>query len=492
MNHLIYIGETDTQVAEYFKEKLEKDKNKVEIFSNFSDLEPKLKEGLPDLAILNSDIFKGVKLSEEIFKNITAVIYSREMEIEEKLKYYKLGAKRVIVESVALVSMVISVCSMIADRHSNFRKIRQQSLNYGTLQGASLQEILQNAFLEKKNLIIKVNTNGWNAKIRIYQGHIVSAFSPNLRNEEAVLKTLHLPIGRFSIRRFATNSSYSSDISSTPAILTELKFEEKIIRDFFEKIGSNNPQFKVSGHFKKSILTTDEESLLEVIREKSIFHDIQLNSPFSILKTVKILYNLFNLKVIYLEGEGDVLETFGDKDIEYIKENIFPKDTEEGKIVIFGVPSSGKSELIRKMAGQKSKIRTLQYLDFAKIQLKKNITLTLFGISLDENFQSVFETIEEGMVAYIFLIDSNKKETFEYTKYLLHKMFDTYSLPSVVGITNIDADDNKKFDEIRKMLEVRKEIQVLRIDPESYGDVQKLIYNLKRESQPLKEENKDV
>ena len=91
------------------------------------------------------------------------------MEIEEKLKYYKLGAKRVIVEPVALVSMVTSVSSMIVDRHSDFRKIRQQSLNYGTLQGASLQEILQNAFLEKKNLIIKVNTNGWNAKIRIYQ-----------------------------------------------------------------------------------------------------------------------------------------------------------------------------------------------------------------------------------------------------------------------------------------------------------------------------------
>ena len=69
MNHLIYIGEKDKQVAAYFKEKLEKNKNKVEIFSDFSDLAPKLEEGLPDLVLINSDIFNGVGLSEKIFNN---------------------------------------------------------------------------------------------------------------------------------------------------------------------------------------------------------------------------------------------------------------------------------------------------------------------------------------------------------------------------------------------------------------------------------------
>jgi signal recognition particle receptor subunit beta len=491
MSHLIYIGETDKQVAAYLKEKLEKNKNTVEIFSDFSHLAPKLEEGQPELALLNSDIFNGIGLSEKIFKNIIAVVYAREMEIEEKLNYYKLGVKRVIIESVALVSMVLSVSSMIIDRHSNFRQIRQRSLNYGKIQGASLQEILQNAFIEKKNLLIKVNTNGWNAKIRVCQGHIVSAFSPNLENEEAVLKTLHLPIGKFSIRRFRRKSHYSSGISSTPAILAELKFEEKMIRDFFEKVGSNNPQFKISAHIKTDTLSGEKKSLLNVIKENSIFNKIQLNSPFSALKTVRVLSDLLDQNLIYLEGEGDVLETFGDNDIDYIKENIFPEEAKEGKIVIFGLPSSGKSTLIRKIAGQQTKIKTIQYLDFAKIHLRKEITLTLFGISIDENFQSVFEKIEKGMVAYIFLVDSKRKETFEYTKYLLNKMIETYSIPCVVGLTNIDSGNEKQFTEIAQLLGVQEKIPVFAVDPDSFKDALKLIYNLERKTQS-EGKNKDV
>ena len=480
MKNLIYIGDKDSQVSSYFKEKLEKKKNRVEVFSDLKDLAPRLERNLPDLVLLNSELFSKVEISPDMFENVSAIVYAREMEIEEKLKYYQMGVKRVIVEPVSLVSYVITVCLMIIDHHVNSRKIRQHSLNYGKLQGASLQEILQNAFLEKKNLIIKVNNNGWNAKIRVFQGHIVSAFSPNLKNEEAVLKTLHLPVGKFMIRRFRKNFPYKSKISSTPAILAELKFQEKQIQKFFEKVGSNNPRFQVSSQLNKSSLSADETILLETIKKYLIFQNIQLNCPFSILKTVRILSSLLDKKLIYLEGEGEVIETLSDSDIEYLKENIFPDEAVEGRIVIFGLPSSGKSEFIRKLAGQQTKIRTIQYLDFVKIKLKKEMSLTLFGISIDENFQSVFENILAGIVAYIFLVDFNKEETFEYTKYLLNKMRKSYSVPLVVGVTNINEnDEDKSLEQTRKKLDVSEEIQVLAIDPNSFKDVRNLIYNLK-------------
>jgi signal recognition particle receptor subunit beta len=94
------------------------------------------------------------------------------------------------------------------------------------------------------------------------------------------------------------------------------------------------------------------------------------------------------------------------------------------------------------------------------------------------------------MVAYIFLVDSKKEETFEYTKYLLNKMIETYSIPCVVGITNIDSGNEKQFNDMRKLLGVPEEIAVLAVDPDSFKDVIKLVYNLKR-TQP-EEENKDV
>jgi len=492
MKRRIYICDTNRQIAEIFKDRLS-NIYEAETFSTLKELSTELNKNLPDLILLNPNILQKATLQEEIFKNTSVIIYAEEMDVEEKLKYYQLGVKRVIAERLELIPTVTSVCSMILDRHANFRTIRQQSLNYGTLQGFSLQEILQNAFLEKKNLIIKVQNNGWDAKIRIFQGHIINAVAPDLENEEAVLKMLHLPIGKFTIRSYRNIRKQSSGISSTPAILAELKFEQNKLEEFFKTVGSTNPKFKLTSIKKAFSLQADEKILVGMVKKYSIFQAIQLNSPFSVLRTVRILSNLFRRKLIYLEGEGEVFETFQDDDILYLEKNIFPEGVKDGRIVILGVPGSGKTELIRKIAGQQQvRMQTLQYLDFTRIRLKKDLNLTLFGISIDENFQPIFDNIAEGMLAYVFLVDSKMKGTFEYTKYLLKKMIQTYSVPCVVGITNIDSEDDAGLAKLRKKIEIPEEIQVLPVNPNSFKDALNLIYNLRKLSLRPREASDNV
>jgi signal recognition particle receptor subunit beta len=492
MKRRIYICDANRQIADIFKDRLS-NIYEAETFTTLKELSSELNKNLPDLILLNPNILHKSTLSEEIFRDTAAIIYAEEMDVEEKLKYYQLGVRRVIIERIELIPTVTSMCSMILDRHANFRTIRQQSLNYGTLQGFSLQEILQNAFLEKKNLIIKVQNNGWDAKIRIFQGHIIDAVAPDLENEEAVLKMLHLPIGKFMIRSYRNIRKHSSVISSTPAILAELKFEQNKLDEFFKTVGSTNPKFELSSIKRAVSLQADEKIIVGLVKKYSIFQAIQLQSPFSVLRTVRILSNLFSRKLIYLEGEGEVFETFQDDDILYLEENVFPEGVKDGRIVILGVPGSGKTELIRKIAGQQqAKMQTLQYLDFTRIQLEKNLNLTLFGISIDENFQPIFDSIAEGMLAYIFLVDSKMKETFEYTKYLLNKMIQAYSVPCAVGITNIDPDDNAGLAKLRKKIEIPEEIQVLPVNPNLFKDALNLIYNLRKPSRLPGEANDNV
>lgn len=484
MKRRIYICDTNRQMADVLRNRLS-NLYEAETFSSIKDLSIELKRNLPDLILLNPNILHKATLPEEVYKNTSVIIYAEEMDVEEKLRHYQSGVKRVIVEKMELIPTVTSVCSMVLDRHANFRTIRQQSLNYGTLQGFSLQEILQNAFLEKKNLIIKVQNNGWDAKIRIIQGHVTDAVAPNLENEEAVLKMLHLPMGKFTIRSYRNVGKHSSVISSTPAILAELKFEQNKLEEFFKTVGSANPKFKLSSIKKAVSLQAEDKILVGLVKKYSIFQEIQLNSPFSVLKTARILSNLFDRRLIYLEGEGEVFETFQDDDILYLEKNIFPEGVKDGRIVILGVPGSGKSELIRKIAGQQQvRMQTLQYLDFARIQLKKDLNLTLFGISIDENFQAMFDNIAEGMLAYIFLVDSKMKETFEYTKYLLSKMIQTYSVPCAVGITNIDTGNDAGLAKLRKKIDIPDDIQVLAVNPNVFRDALNLIYNLRKPSMP--------
>lgn len=490
MKRLIYIGDKDYRISDIFKEKLYSDENLIETFSDLPDVLSKLEKNSPDLILLNENLFPQTKPSREIFANTSLVIYADRMEVEEKLAFYRMGAKRVIIEPMGLVSAVVDASSIILNRHEEFHKVRQQCLNYGILQGYSLQDILQNAFLEKKNLIIKVSNNGWNAKIRILQGHIVNAIAPNLQKEEAVLKTLHLPIGKFIIRRYQKNEGVASVIPSTPAILTQLRSEQKELQEFFEKTGSNNPKFKLAIAEEDLFLEQTEKRLLELIKKYATLQEVQMHSPFPFLKTLRTLSSLFERKLIHPEGIGETFEAFAEKDVQYLQENIFPEDAEEGRIIVMGVPGSGKSDLIQKIAGQPpGKIQSIKYLDFARVKLKENLNLSFLGISIDENFLPVFERLSGAMLAYIFLVDFQQEESFEYTKYLLAKMLQTYDVPLVVGITRVESGVKQALARMRKILEVPDEIALLSINPDSFRDCRELLFNLRKSAQYSEKEN---
>ena len=96
------------------------------------------------------------------------------------------------------------------------------------------------------------------------------------------------------------------------------------------------------------------------------------------------------------------------------------------------------------------------------------------------------------MLAYIFLVDSKMKETFEYTKYLLNKMIQTYSVPCVVGITNIGSDEDPGLNNLRRKIEIPDEIPILPINPQSFKDALHLIHNLKKPSILPREGSNDV
>lgn len=490
MKRLIYIGDKNYRIADIFKEKFFSDENLIETFSDLQEVLSKLEKNSPDLILLNQNLFSNPKPSPEIFANTALVVYAEKMEVEEKLAFYQIGAKRVIVEPVELISAVVTVGSIILNRYKEFHQVRQQLLNYGILQGYSLQDILQNAFLEKKNLIIKVSNNGWSAKIRTMQGHIVNAVAPDMRDEEAVLKTLHLPIGKFIIRRFQRDEKITTDIPSTPAILAQLRSEQKELQEFFEKTGSSNPKFKLAIEEDDLFLGQHKKRLLELIKKYAAFQKVQVHSPFPFLQTLRTISDLFERKLIKLEGAGGAIESFSEKDIQYMEESIFPENAEDARIIVLGAPGSGKSSLIHKIAGrQPGKPQSIKYMDFARVQLRENLKLTLFGISIDENFWPVFEKLSEGMLAYIFLIDFQQKESFEYTKYLLAKMLQTYNIPVVVGVTRIESRVNQALAKIRKMLEIPGEVPVLAIDAGSFQDCQELFLNLRKPSQQFEQEN---
>lgn len=490
MAYLVYIAEEFPELVEQISEQLAQAGSSTKVFNNFADLQANSERTLPDLALLNYSLLTNGDNDMELFSKVPTVVYASNMDIEKSLDLYGHGVKRIVIEPENLAAHASAAARMILYRRDVLRRSRQASVTYGTLQTFSMREVLQNALLEKKNLIIKIRHKEGDIKIRTFQGHIVNAFALNLSNEEAVLKAMQFPTGSFVIRGYYKLDEYSPVSSSTLAILAEAKFEQNEMRRFLDAFanGSSNPEFQVVSAKKGKILPPEKAEALALIEEHRAFQSIILNSRMSVLKTVRELSSLCTRGYIKLAGEGEVLETFQQPDIDYVRERLLPEGSRGGNLVILGMPSTGRSELIRTFAGkEKGAIKSVRSVDFVRINLKSDLALTVFGISLEENLLSILEKISQSMVACIFLIDYAHKDQFEFLNYIFNRIVQIYPVPFVVGLTNVTENPEQALKEVRKQFTLPENIEFVTVRADSFGDVRKLVYGLRKVEAEIEE-----
>ena len=488
MSHLIYIADHSEERAEQIEERLLDNGHQVEIVSTYDDLISEISIKIPDLLIINHTILNTIEYSNELFNNSPALVYVSNIESEQKLNYYHNGVSRVITVFDNNLDPVIASSKMLLFRHYYLRDIKQKTLSYGTLQSFPLSEILRNALFEKKNLVINLENKDWYAKFRIFQGHLVKADSTSLSGEEAILKALYLKYGNFKIISYEKDKEYSPVSTSLLGILAQSQFEQNEIHQFLVELGNKNPRFQSTVNNSLGI-TEDEKTILEVINNYNDFQELIVFSPFPARKTIRVLKDLVQKSIILSEGEGKEFATFEQSDLDNFATQFFPEDVREGKLLVLGLPGSGKSEIIRKIAGrEQSKIKSIQSLDFTRVRIKNNRALTVFGISIEEDFQPILDKISEGMVAFIFLVDYERQDAFEYSKYLLQLMISNYGIPFIIGLTNGGDNDESASQIIRNKLDVPEEIGVIPVDVNSVFDLRSLLFKCNTTKESVVEE----
>jgi len=492
MAYLVYIAEEFPELIGKINDQLGQAGSSIKVFNSFASLQESSEKTLPDLALLNHSLLTNGDYDTELFSKVPTLIYASAIDIEKSLELYKHGVKRIVVEPENLAAHASAAARMILYRRDVLRRSRQASVTYGTLQTFSMREVLQNALLEKKNLIIKIRHKEGDIKIRTFQGHIVNAFALNLSNEEAVLKAMQFPTGSFVIRGYYKLDEYSPVTTSTLAILAEAKFEQNEMRRFLNAFanGSSNPEFQVVTAKKGKTLPLEKAEVLALIEEHRAFQSIILNSRMSVLKTVRELSSLCTRGYIKLAGEGETVETFQQPDIDFLRERLLPEASRGGNLVILGMPSTGRSELIRTFAGkEKEAIKSVRSVDFVRINLQSDLALTVFGISPEKNLLSILEKISQSMVACVFLIDYTQKDQFEFLNYLFNRIVQIYPVPFVVGLTNVAGNTEQALKTVRKQFTLPESIQFVTVQADSFNDVRKLVYGLRQVEAEIEEEN---
>ncbi len=479
MAYLVYLLESDLDRARLITEKAPGKEFRVEAVADLQELYRAIQKNVPDAVFVGFRWIQPQLDRVKFTKEYVSFVYGEGIEIDNRLRLYRQGVDRVLEWSEKCAGNMFTLLKIRFYRDRELFPYLQKFVTRGKLSDFNLFELLGKAIFSKKNYIFKLLDGEWTAKMRVYRGEIIEALAPPLRGEEAAIAILLHRNGQLRMQPFVKDSEISTLSASTPGILAEAQYEAQMIRRFAAGLPGGNPVFQITGTLPIETAEERTQTILHLVeKEKSLLNILQ-KSPYSVLKTFRILESLYRKGHIQLDKSFQDEMRFNENDIEVIRHKLFPPGVVEGRLVVLGFPGSGKTQLIKTLAGsQKEGIKTVQSLDFTRLKLPGGLRLNVFGVSVDEYFQPIMQKLSENMLGYIFVLDASQQENLEYVHYLIHQMLSKYHVPMAVAVTGVRGDVEKVLQFLRQQLHLPPEVPLLPVNPEDFHQVRQIFYQM--------------
>lgn len=145
------------------------------------------------------------------------------------------------------------------------------------------------------------------------------------------------------------------------------------------------------------------------------------------------------------------------------------------KVVITGPFNAGKTTFIKTISeiavlsterqvsdsAPEAGDETTVAMDFGRITVSDDVVLYLFGTPGQERFSFMWETLSEGMLGFVVLVDALAPEAFEDAKNIL-KFFQSLSdVPYVVAANRADDTQEDLLSDIRTQLELPTSVRLV-------------------------------
>lgn len=164
------------------------------------------------------------------------------------------------------------------------------------------------------------------------------------------------------------------------------------------------------------------------------------------------------------------------------------------KVVITGPFNAGKTTFIRAVSEiavlsterQVSEVsnegqgETTVAMDFGRITISDDVVLYLFGTPGQERFSFMWETLSEGMLGFVVLLDASDEDSIRDAGNVLAFFTEMSDVPFVVAANHVGTRDHAALDALRGRLGLRAEIPMLGLDARDRGDVKHVLLALLR------------
>ncbi len=146
---------------------------------------------------------------------------------------------------------------------------------------------------------------------------------------------------------------------------------------------------------------------------------------------------------------------------------IEPKKSEpspaKDSILVVSIDDDCKDELMDILTNDNFTSRHIKeldelQLDTGKVHIDEYTQYKIFAVSVDKPFNVILESLRQKMCGAIFAVDCSRRETWEYTSYLIQSITSKFQLPYVVAVMNFHYQNSITLDVIRYQLHLDEKI----------------------------------
>lgn len=162
------------------------------------------------------------------------------------------------------------------------------------------------------------------------------------------------------------------------------------------------------------------------------------------------------------------------------------------KVVVTGPFNAGKTTFIKSVseitvlsterqvsdASGEGGGETTVAMDFGRITVSDDVVLYLFGTPGQARFSFMWETLSEGMLGFVLLVDTTEPETFADAREMIAFFTDMSDVPFVVAANKVSPDDTDMIRQVRTDLGIADNVPLLPVDARERDSVKAVLLGL--------------
>lgn len=162
------------------------------------------------------------------------------------------------------------------------------------------------------------------------------------------------------------------------------------------------------------------------------------------------------------------------------------------KVVITGPFNAGKTTFIKTVSeitvlsterqvsdvSGEGKGETTVAMDFGRISISDDVVLYLFGTPGQERFSFMWETLSEGMLGFVLLVDVANPESIHDAQTMIEFFTNMSDVPFVVAANRAMPDDTETLTAVRGQLKLGEGVPLLPVDARDKDSVKDVLLGL--------------